>query len=288
MVLVNSWLQDWLDFNGTVSRNLAPCAFGENHYHSVYHQSFKDYSQVSCALVCHEPSSLFDPISQNLVTCGLWAIVVTAIQVSQPQANTTIYTSELQKNVTGVHLAYESFEGNGLSMDDTRYLSMVTDGIANCLSSSYDDSKSGTVAGDGTVPAACTKARLFVPPSKFYITSHPIESSLKELTKSTLYSLDDCLQGICSPRNFDPDLAGIRVFASFVIQVAIANARLWVEAQPASAATTRQTSSSFHGHPTSGRPKQIISGWHVKREWKVLPSSSGISVLPASVGCAAD
>ena len=38
----------------------------------------------------------------------------------------------------------------------------------------------------------------------------------------------------------------------------LSNARLCVEAQPASAATIRQMSSSFHGHSTSGHRKQIL------------------------------
>ncbi|KAK0508631.1 hypothetical protein JMJ35_008907 [Cladonia borealis] len=148
--------------------------------------------------------SLYSPPNDNLVTCGLWTTLISAYTTIGP-GNYLVPNSNNQST----HLL-KQFQELGFNDDVHEQALAVADSISSLLQRLYFDAKFLTSSNDGTTPSACTRSTLFPLGSNSSSTDH------------SLQALRSCLQAICSPVTLNPDLAGIGVFSSFLIQSGIA------------------------------------------------------------------
>lgn len=210
-----SSIQPWLDFNGTLP-TIGPCKYVE-----TGHREASRVIDANCTTVCNHTLSLYSPLVDNLVTCGLWATLISAYTIIRPENSLVPNSNELS-----IHLL-EQFGRLGFNGAVHEHALAVADSISWRLQRLHFDAKSSTSSNDGMTPVACTRSELFPLGSNSNSTDH------------TLQALRSCLEAICSPITLNPDLAGIgvcnfplphlrtlisgsQVFSSFLIQSGIA------------------------------------------------------------------
>ncbi len=182
-----SSIQAWLDFNGTLP-TITPCRDLE-----MGHREFPRVIEANCTTVCNHTLSLYSPLVNNLVTCGLWTTLISAYTTIGPE-NCLVSNN----NDKSTHLL-EQFQELGFNGDVHEQALAVADSISWRLQLLHYDAKFLTSSNDGTTPVACTRNILFPLGSNSNSTNH------------TLQALRSCLQTICSPVTLNPDLAGIGV-----------------------------------------------------------------------------
>ncbi|KAM0805355.1 hypothetical protein BDR22DRAFT_394050 [Usnea florida] len=183
--LWNSSIQPWLELGRNQNLTLPHCT--------------KDSLIVSCAQVCNDSTVLFQNQSSNLVTCGIWTTIVAASGANE--SNNPFDPDPLN--------LMPAFASHGLVPSIYQYTASYADTISDCLGFIYHNIKEWSFADNGDTAAACTRNDLFP-----ILTQGPVSSTIR--------ALDDCLNSICSPLTMNPDLAGIGVFSSFIIQSGIA------------------------------------------------------------------
>lgn len=210
-----SSIRPWLDFNGTLP-TIGPCKDVK-----MGHREAPRFIEADCTTVCNHTLSLYGPLVDNLVTCGLWTTLISAYTTIGPE-NCLVPNS----NEQSIHLL-DHFRMLGFHGDVHEQALAVADSISGRLQHLHFDAKFLTSSNDGTTPVACTRSILFPLGSNSNSTNH------------TLQALRSCLQAICSPITLNPDLAGIgvstlrlrhhrilnsgsQVFSSFLIQSGIA------------------------------------------------------------------
>ena len=182
-LLPNSSLHNWISFDETTWNNLSfpPCQHvkwtfpGGDYAHQVL-------TNASCTQVCNDSVSLFG-WQDNLATCGLW--VTLGYTHNFNQSGLTLNASE-----NGAVGLLNSFANVGLDVDDPDYVQSAVDYgavISACFVSIYQRTRKG--GDDGLVSGACTRNGLF--PNSF-------DSNIQT-----------CLEDICSPVAFDPELTGV-------------------------------------------------------------------------------
>lgn len=184
--LSNSSIQPWLNFSSTQVPTLHPCT-NENS------------TMVSCAQVCNDSIALFQDQSSNLVTCGIWTTIVGARGANE---GLNPFDPDLLQLMP-------TFANFGLVPSIYQYTVSYADTISNCLEFIYHNIKEWSFSDNGDTAEACTGNDLFPFLTQGYVSS-------------TTQALEDCLKSICSPRTLNPDLAGIGVITSFIIQSGIA------------------------------------------------------------------
>ena len=210
-----SSIQPWLDFNGTLP-TINPCKYVKMGYRKA-----PRVVEADCTTVCNHTLSLYSPLVDNLVTCGLWTTLISAYTTIGPE-NYLVPNSNEQSI-----LLLERFRGLGFNGAIHEHALAVADSISLRLQLLHFDAKFLTSSNDGMTPVACTRSKLFPLGSNSNSTNH------------TSQALRSCLQAICSPITLNPDLAGIgvsnfllphlrplisgsQVFSSFLIQSGIA------------------------------------------------------------------
>ena len=142
--IANSSIQLWLDFNGTLPAVIPPCQQRENDY------GFMNSSNITfqnCTEICNEEHALTDPLlSNNLLTCGLWALFV-----------------EFEKSVGPYSYSEDPvpFMALGLDHQNTSYADSVQRNIGSVLGDMCLVAKAGTSSITSAIPRPCTKDRLF-------------------------------------------------------------------------------------------------------------------------------
>ncbi|CAD6590710.1 MAG: hypothetical protein ASARMPREDX12_004641 [Alectoria sarmentosa] len=131
--------------------------------------------------------SLFEPTnSDTLVTCGLWSTLVSSLTYDG------LGNALLPPNDTKSLTLLKPFNAVGLDLDDIPYTLSYADEISDCLP--------------------------IVQGMTFFLSARTGSAGWA----STVSSLRTCMSYICNPVTLNPDLAGIGVFSSFVIQSGIA------------------------------------------------------------------
>jgi len=197
-------IQPWLNFNYNQLQAVLPC-------HIVTFQEAspldaKSMTRASCEDTCTDSTQIFQSETDNLLTCGLWSTIA-----SHYYAAPTARNDLSQADDSGIALYNERlgpFDDVGLDSDSLRILSNVAEAIASCFASLYLFSRYPSVADDGNVAVECTQDILFSP---------PVDSFGWEVS-----AIAGCLGKICSPRTLNPDIAGVGVFSSLVMQIGIA------------------------------------------------------------------
>ena len=174
----NSSIQPWLDFSSHPVPTLLPC-INEN------------LTNVSCAQVCNDSAILFQNLSSNLVTCGIWTTIVGASGANESH---NPFDPDLLQLMS-------TFANFGLVPGIYQYTTSYADTISDCLEFIYRNIKEWSFSDNGDTAAACTRNDLFP-----ILTPGPVNS--------TTQALADCLNAICSPLTMNPDLAGIGVSPS--------------------------------------------------------------------------
>ena len=192
-LLSNSSLHNWIAFDDTTWNNASfpPCQ------HVDWSFPFDDEmpqvrttTNASCAQVCNDSVSLFG-WQDNLATCGLWVTLGYTYNINQFDS-----ASNASENYPVGLL--NSFADVGLDIDDPDFFqSIVGYGgvISDCFVSIYQRTKKVEV--DGLVSGACTRNGLF-----------PYSSDS---------NIPTCLEEICSPVAFDPELTGVGVSLSNIM-----------------------------------------------------------------------
>ena len=98
------------------------------------------------------------------------------------------------------------FRAIGLNRTDALDISAVKESFGSCFSAIYALSRLGTTEADGSIAASCTSNNLF--PSDLSNSS----------VHNTTGSIANCVDAICTPATLNPDIGGIGVYLSFVIQ----------------------------------------------------------------------
>ena len=217
-----SSIREWLTFNGTLQDGPKPCL------KYVGTTESPPLIEVSCSQVCNDSRWLFSSINQtsNLVTCGQWSSLMNGWIDGESSSN-------LALDVTPT---LQSFDAVGLNASDTVFISnpidetiqpaittdtavgrhtIYADLISTCLLEIYQLSKStSSIPDPGSVPAACTRSRLFV--NQF---SQGQVSTIERLVEPMTSSLTSCLNAICSQGSLNTELVGVGVRFNFAMLV---------------------------------------------------------------------
>lgn len=203
--LTDSSIQSWLTFDGTLPPTIQPCRFVDHSSASVYSPT---YPITDCSNVCNDSISLFEPTNNDtLVTCGLWTTLVSSTTSTSDELGNYL----LPPNDTQSLNLLKAFNSVGLDLDMVQYTQSYAHTISDCLVEIYSDVKEFSFADDGTMPANCSENDIF-----------PFGTNASSSWNDNVESLNTCMNLICSPVTLNPDLAGIGVFSSFVIQSSIA------------------------------------------------------------------
>ena len=192
-LLSNSSLHNWISFDDTAWNNASfpPCqrvswTFGfDEEVHQV-----RDITNASCTQICNDSVSLFG-WQDNLATCGLWVTLGYMYNFGQ----SGLISNASKNDPPGL---LNSFADVGLDIDDPDYFQSAvgySGVISTCFETIYQRTRK--VGVDGLVSGACTRKGLF--PYRY--------NSL----------IQTCLEEICSPVAFDPDLTGVGVSLSNII-----------------------------------------------------------------------
>ena len=192
MALSNSSIHTWLDYNlENPLPILHPCAIRTGNSTT----QVPSVATTNCSLVCTNNTSLFDPATpDNLVHCGIWTSVVSNWQ-AEYEAITAIPDALL-----------DPFRAIGLNRTDALDISAGKETFGSCFSAIYALSRLGTIEADGSIAASCTSNNLF-----------PNDLSNSSVHNTT-GSIANCVDAICTPATLNPDIGGIGVYLSFVIQ----------------------------------------------------------------------
>lgn len=202
-MLTNSSVQAWLNFDGTLPAALPVC---QTVTHPDITTSRPDLTTTNCSIVCPNSTALFNPYTpQNLVTCGLWATVVNPYFSSIEYRDTSF-----QAEVPNVSASLKPFQSVGLGASSPQQYTATVEAISLCLSAFDSYSRIGIMGDDEITISNCTRWSLF-----------PIASNTENSYKHSIKSLRNCITDICAAPTFNPDLGGIGVFTSLIMQVGI-------------------------------------------------------------------
>lgn len=193
MALVpNSSLHNWISFANITGNNpsFPPCQHVDWMPDSDDLHQVRNLTNVSCTQVCNDSVSLFG-WQDNLATCGLWVALGYTKNFDQfgPIPNA------IKNDPVGL---LKSFADVGLDIDDPDYIKTAAgygDLISDCFESIY--LKTRKVGFGGLVSGACTRNGLF---------PYSYDSGIQT-----------CLEEICSPVAFNPELTGVGVSLSHII-----------------------------------------------------------------------
>lgn len=202
-MLTNSSIRLWLDFNGTLPSNLPPCQ-------NLFPYGTLKAVDVPCRDVCTYNGS-FPESTQNIVTCGLWATVFSPYFVKLKQWGMTSTPLKLPADPPALPPgSTELFQSVGLGHMDFAQYDATTDYIAAYIGSYYSSYKYISSVDANYIKASCAKDALLpiidVPRSSYIIS---------------IRSLNDCIAGMCASPKINPDLGGIGVLLSLMIQSGI-------------------------------------------------------------------
>lgn len=150
----------------------------------------------NCTQVCNSSGTLLDDeLPNNLLTCGLWATLVTL-----DNYNNEITT--MQPNVTkAVHKHYQDvlarFTTLGLDAGDEAYVSAAIGAVSTTMFTLLKENRIQTYQAD-SIQGLCSQQELF-PTAAF------------EFNTDVPQHVRDYVTAICAPRNLNPDLGGIGV-----------------------------------------------------------------------------
>lgn len=202
-MLTNSSIRLWLDFNGTLPSNLPSC------------QSFSQYGtietvDVPCRDVCTYNGS-FAESTQNIITCGLWATVFNPYFVKLKQWGMTSTPLKLPADPPALPPgSTELFQSVGLGHMDFAQYDATTDNIASYIGHFYPFKKDVSGVDANYFKASCAKDALF-----------PMQENPEASYRNSIWSLNDCIAGMCASPKINPDLGGIGVLLSLMIQSGI-------------------------------------------------------------------
>ena len=192
-LLPDSSIHNWISFADSDWNNASVPPCQRVNWSSPFDDEMPQVRKIttaSCTQVCNDSVSLFG-WQDNLATCGLWVTLGYTYNINQfgPNHNTS------EGYPVGL---VNSFAEAGLELDDPDYIQSAVgygDLISDCFVSIYQ--KTRKVGVDGLVSGACTRNGLFPYSYDSYIQT--------------------CLEEICSPVAFDPELTGVGVSISNVM-----------------------------------------------------------------------
>ncbi len=196
----DSLLADWI--NGKPATSLEHC--------QAHSPLRGDFEPENCAQVCNNSYELFDGRSQNLVTCGFWSAVVTSLVVMENLGAVSEFTADAEAFL-------KQYEPLGLELSVYQYAPRYADLIGSCFTWLYSVRFLNSYLNDGTVSLYCTKSGIFWSGAR----NEELRGGTSALAVTTGEALTGCLDAICAPFSLNPDLAGIGVFSSFLIQSGI-------------------------------------------------------------------
>lgn len=183
----NSSIREWFDFDYMTSPTLPGCTING--------------TEIGCSHVCNNRTSLFFAQTTNLVTCGIWTSLILASSIFD------IKGTLLEKNESIIQHLDPFHKDVNLKANDSQSVSIYADTISSGFGAIYEIVRTASFADDGTIPSACTKGSIF-----------PADIYWRDGYQSPVI---DCVQEICSPLTLNPDLAGIGMFSSFLVQAAL-------------------------------------------------------------------
>ena len=154
----------------------------------------------NCTKLCNSSDSLLDDkFPNNLLTCGLWATLVTLDSYNEEIAT-------MHPDVTkAVHKHYQDVLGRfttlGLDAGDEAYLSAAIGAVSTTMFTLLKENRIQTYQGD-SIQGLCSQQDLF-PTTAF------------EFNTDIPQHVRDCVTTICAPRSLNPDLGGIGVSMTY-------------------------------------------------------------------------
>lgn len=176
---LDSSIQKWLNFDGTNIPQLDPC------YPTLQKSSISD---TDCVRACISPRLLI-AAPKLLVTCGLWATLVTFLtQTASGSTDDGRFMGQLQPF-------------HNLSLDlvalPATYVSTVKDTIGTTFSSFHS-----MTTWREAMPKFCAGQHLFGTVTQY--GEGPPQIRFSDNVRA-------CVEAVCSPIDLDPDLGGIGV-----------------------------------------------------------------------------
>ena len=215
----DSWIQPWLDFNGTLPGPLSPCTnlFGVNNPDG---HSYRNVTvNVPCAHACNDTMSMFGTDNTNIINCGLWATIISAIQnISDYNYYQDSYNVTYATDAIGAHSSIQPFGAIGLGIDTLEYFPTIIDAISSIFINLFLVVKWNST-DEQAVPVNCTKQGLFGYGVWDEFFKGSIKNTSSQRVAPTVLALNDCVGQICTPRTFNGDLAGIGVILSLMMQL---------------------------------------------------------------------
>ena len=195
----NSSLYPWLSYEGQTFSKVLACK--DNSTGSI--------KPVSCAQVCNDTQLLFTSPFQtsNLWICGFWsALIISLTNLDTGSVDPLLINGNSTEN-SKVAALLNQFENVGLNSSSYHLAPTYADLISGCFVAIYYTVKEYTFADNQNVNEFCTRWGLFPP---FGIGS---SGSVENLTESGSW-VESCLDALCASNTLDPDLAGIGVCLS--------------------------------------------------------------------------
>ena len=210
-LLPNSSLHNWISFNETAWNNASfpSCQHVRWTLPNGEDQPVRNITNASCMEVCNDSVSLFG-WQENLATCGLWSTLVYAYNYDGPGLDSSRYTERAPVDLLN------SFADVGLDADDPEYFQSAV-GYADIMSACFVYLYQLTQRDGGFVSGFCTKNGLFPysPWSGFYRPNGSVDANFNH--SATMLSI--CLVEMCSPVALNPELAGVGVSISNIMNM---------------------------------------------------------------------
>ena len=147
----------------------------------------------NCTEVCEFANTLLDAdLPNNLLTCGLWATLITLDNYS---------TAVPGQTIEAVHEQYQDvlrrFDTLGLDASNSTYVSATIEAVSTTLFTLLKENRIQTYQSS-SIQGPCDQQTLFLIPSWASDTDVP-------------QLLRNCISAIYAPRSLNPDLGGVGV-----------------------------------------------------------------------------
>ncbi|KAI4232424.1 MAG: hypothetical protein LQ352_008333 [Teloschistes flavicans] len=190
--ITNSSIQPWLDFDG---RNL-PASIPSCRYIDEGADAYRNLSTTDCGRVCGSTQILYSTSNpNNLFTCGLW---ITSTLNYYDAGKTQFWEDLLVR-----------FEGLGLNSSNVTQAYAARNAISTTMYSLEQASVLNTYQSGSSSHGSCSEQALF--PDLFSVHEPNLPKYLHK-----------CVNTICAPPSLNPDIGGIGVFISLLMQLCIA------------------------------------------------------------------
>ena len=195
-------LNDYLNFSTeTIPATIPSC--------QTMRRATGEVNLDNCTKVCNSSNYLLnDRLPNNLLTCGLWATLVTLDSYKEALDTTMDSYSEALDSYDGGEALHKHFQDVlarfttlGLDAGDEAYVYAAKGAVSTTMFTLLKGNRIQTYQGD-SIQGLCSQQNLFPTASFEFSTNIP-------------QHVRDCVTTICAPRSLNPDLGGIGVSMTY-------------------------------------------------------------------------